>query len=94
MPEFFMGAAVLVLLLAAVGFLRLLRGPGRVDRLMSAQLFGTSSVAVLLLLAATGESAAVDVALVLALLSAFVSLAFVISGEQMDASSVLAGDDE
>jgi multicomponent Na+:H+ antiporter subunit F len=94
MSEFFMGAAVLVLLLTAVGLLRLLRGPGQVDRLMSAQLFGTSGVAVLLLLAAAGESAAIDVALLLALLSAFVSLAFVLFGEQAGASSAVAGGDE
>ncbi len=45
---------------------------------MAAQLLGTGGIASLLLLgAATGEAAAIDVALTLALLAAFASIAFV-----------------
>ena len=57
---------------------RILRGPGDADRIMAAQLLGTGGTAVLLLVSeAMSLPAAVDVALVLALLAAFVSVAFV-----------------
>lgn len=78
MAEFLLAAAGLVLLLVAVGLVRILRGPSNVDRMMAAQLFGTGGIATVLLLgAATGADAAVDVALTLALLAAFASFAFV-----------------
>ncbi len=81
MPEFLLGAAVFVLAMVALGLVRVLRGPAAADRMMAAQLIGTGGIAVLLLLAAaTGESAAVDVALTLALLAAFASIAFVKAG--------------
>jgi multicomponent Na+:H+ antiporter subunit F len=51
--------------------------------MMAAQLLGTGGVAVLLLLAAAGKSpATVDVALMLALLAAFASVAFVGTGSR------------
>jgi len=78
MSEFLLAAAGSVLLLVAVGLVRILRGPSNVDRMMAAQLFGTGGIATVLLLgAATGAAAAVDVALTLALLAAFASFAFV-----------------
>lgn len=78
MTEFLLGMALLVLLLTALGLLRVLRGPGDADRIMAAQLLGTGGIAVLLLLgAASGRDEAVDVALILALLAAFASVAFV-----------------
>lgn len=81
MPEFLLGAAVFVLAMVALGLVRVLRGPAAADRMMAAQLIGTGGIAVLLLFAAaTGESAAVDVALTLALLAAFASIAFVRAG--------------
>ena len=65
-------------LTVALGLVRILRGPSAADRMMAAQLLGTGGIAVLLLLAAaTGVSAAIDVALTLALLAAFASVAFV-----------------
>ncbi len=77
MMAFFLAMALLVLLTVAGGLLRILLGPGDADRMMSAQLVGTGGVAVLLLLAAAlGEEAIVDVALTLALLAAFASIAF------------------
>lgn len=80
-PEFLLGAAVFVLAMVALGLVRVLRGPAAADRMMAAQLIGTGGIAVLLLFAAaTGESAAVDVALTLALLAAFASIAFVRAG--------------
>jgi multicomponent Na+:H+ antiporter subunit F len=78
MAEFLTGAVGFVLLTVAVGLLRILRGPGNADRMMAAQLLGTGGIAALLLLAgATGSAASVDVALSLALLAAFASVAFV-----------------
>lgn len=80
MTEFLLGAAGFVLLTVAVGLLRILAGPGNVDRTMAAQLLGTGGIAVLLLVAAaTGARGAEDVALGLALLAAFTSVAFVTS---------------
>lgn len=77
MNGFLLGAAALVLATVALGLVRILRGPGDAERMMAAQLLGTGGVAVVLLLAsATGVSAAVDVALTLALLAAFASIAF------------------
>ena len=76
MSGFLLTAAAVVLATVALGLLRVLRGPGDAERMMSAQLLGTGGVAVLLLLAtATGIRAAVDVALTLALLAAFASIA-------------------
>ena len=77
MSGFLLAAAVAVLATVALGLLRILRGPGDAERMMAAQLLGTGGVAVVLLLAAvTGLGAAVDVALTLALLAAFASIAF------------------
>ena len=78
MAEFLIAAAAFVLAMVALGLVRILRGPGDADRLMAAQLLGSGGVAALLLLAVgTGVPAAVDVALTMALLAAFVSVAFV-----------------
>ena len=57
---------------------RVLRGPTDADRMLTAQLFGTTAVAILLLLAQATESAALrDVALVFALLAAVTAVTFV-----------------
>ena len=78
MADFLFAASGFVLVTVALGLVRILRGPGDADRIMAAQLLGTGGIAALLLLAeATSEPAAVDVALILALLAAFVSAAFV-----------------
>jgi multicomponent Na+:H+ antiporter subunit F len=80
MNEFLLGAAGFVLVTVALGLVRIVRGPGDADRMMAAQLLGTGGVAVLLLVgAATGADAAVNVALTIALLAAFASVAFFIS---------------
>lgn len=75
----FLYLAAFVLLLAVAGSLvRLHLGPSRADRMMSAQLIGTSGVAVALLLAGASRNVSmIDVALVLALLAAFAAVAFV-----------------
>lgn len=78
MADFLLMAAVFVLAMVALGLVRIWRGPGYADRMMAAQLLGTGAIAVLLLFGtATGEPAVVDVALTLALLAAFASIAFV-----------------
>jgi multicomponent Na+:H+ antiporter subunit F len=80
MAEFLLGAAAFVVAMVAVGLLRLLRGPANTDRMMAGQLLGTGGIAALLLLAAaTNIPGVVDVALALALLAAFSSVAFVMS---------------
>jgi multicomponent Na+:H+ antiporter subunit F len=76
--DFLVAAAGLVLAIVALGLARILWGPGDADRIMAAQLLGTGGIAALLLLSeATSVPAAVDVALTLALLAAFISVAFV-----------------
>ncbi len=78
MPEFLLGAAGVVLAMVALGLLRVLRGPGSADRMMSAQLLGSGGIAALLLGgAAIGDGSVVDVSLTLALLAAFAAIAFV-----------------
>jgi len=70
--------AALLLLTLLVGLWRVLLGPGRVDRLLAVQLFGTTGAALLLVLAQwQGAPALRDAALVLALLAAIVSAALV-----------------
>jgi multicomponent Na+:H+ antiporter subunit F len=78
MADFLLSAAAFIVLMVALGLLRVARGPGRAERMMAAQLLGTGAIGALLLFAvATGEAAVFDVALTLALLSAFASIAFV-----------------
>ena len=82
MAELLVAAALFVLGTVVLGLVRILRGPGDAERMMAAQLLGTGGIAVLLLVgAATGESAVVDVALTFALLATFASIAFVRGGE-------------
>lgn len=77
MTDFLLGAAFFVLLTVGFDLVPILRGPSGVDRLMSAQLLGTGGIAILLLVAsATEMPAVIDICVVLALLSAFVSAGF------------------
>ncbi|MBX3640441.1 MAG: hypothetical protein KIT26_09255 [Nitrosomonas sp.] len=70
--------ALFLLLNLCAGLWRILRGPTTADRMLAAQLFGTTVVAMLLLLAqASGNPALRDVALVFALLAAVTAVAFV-----------------
>jgi len=87
MPELLLGAAGFVVATVALGLVRGLRGPSDADRIQALQLLGTGGVAALLLgAAATGTPGAVDVALVLALVSALACAAFVASGDAGDAA--------
>ncbi len=86
MTSFLVSAAIFVLAMVAIGLFRVLRGPDAADRLMSAQLLGSGGIAALLLLSvATEAPALLDVAVLLALLSAFASAAFV-TAKQSDAN--------
>jgi multicomponent Na+:H+ antiporter subunit F len=81
MTEFLTGALGFILAMLALGLVRVLRGPNDADRMMAAQLIGTGGIAALLLLGAvTGAPAAVDVALTIALLATFASIAMVKKG--------------
>lgn len=78
MHTLYFALALFLLLNLIAGMWRVLRGPTIADRMLAAQLFGTTSVAVLLLLAqATDKVALRDVALVFALLAAVTAVAFV-----------------
>jgi multicomponent Na+:H+ antiporter subunit F len=80
MADFLMIAAIVVLVSVALGLVRVLRGPGKADRMMAAQLSGTGGIAILLLAEGGGHSAAADVALGLALLAALAAVVFVKCG--------------
>jgi multicomponent Na+:H+ antiporter subunit F len=81
MTEFLTAAVGFILVVLALGLVSILRGPGDADRMMAMQLIGTGGIATLLLIGTvTGVPAAIDVALTLALLATFASIAFVKKG--------------
>jgi multicomponent Na+:H+ antiporter subunit F len=85
MNDVLLVAAGLILITVAAGLVRVLRGPREVDRMMAVQLLGTGGVAALLLAASATEVAGVEnVALGLALLSSFASVAFVAASPAAD----------
>jgi multicomponent Na+:H+ antiporter subunit F len=89
MSVFLMSAAGLILLSVAVGLVRVLHGPTSADRMMAAQLMGSGGIAGMLLLAYAAElEAVVDVALVLAVVSGFVGIAFTRGGKKTDEGRV------
>lgn len=72
------GVGLFLLLTLLVGLIRAMRGPTLADRMIVAQLFGTTCVAVLLLMTPDEADAALrDVALIYALLSFIAVAAFV-----------------
>jgi multicomponent Na+:H+ antiporter subunit F len=78
MEWFYLLSATWLLLNVLAGMVRIARGPTAADRMLSAQLFGTTGVAALLLLAqGMGVTAIRDVALVVAILAAVAIMAFV-----------------
>jgi multicomponent Na+:H+ antiporter subunit F len=71
---------LVVVLLASMiaGLVRVMLGPRESDRMLAAQLMGTTGVGILMLLAeALSEPTLLDVALVFALLAAVTGIAFV-----------------
>lgn len=94
MTDFLYLAGLVLLLTVAASLARIYVGPTRADRMMSAQLIGTSGVAAVLLLAGAGGNVAViDVALVLALLAAFAAVAFAKSASEDGAGDPEEGDE-
>lgn len=78
MEKLYLSIALLLLLTLVAGLWRVLRGPTPADRMLAAQLFSTTAVACLLLLAqAFGQASLRDVALVFALLATLAAVAFV-----------------
>lgn len=78
MSDFYLLVAAFLLLNILLGLWRVVRGPRPADRMMSAQLFGTTGLAIVLLLGeASGQRSAADVGLVFALLAALSAVAFV-----------------
>jgi multicomponent Na+:H+ antiporter subunit F len=78
MTGIYLGVAAFLLLTIVVGMIRILLGPTPADRILSAQLFGTTGVTALLLMAQGFSSPPLrNVALVLALLAALAAAAFV-----------------
>ena len=83
MTELFALTLVGLMLTMLLGLLRVLRGPGAGNRMLAAQLIGTTGVGILLLLSRLlGQPALLDVALILALLAAVAAAAF--TGRQRD----------
>ena len=77
METFYFGLMVFLLLNMGAAMIRVARGPTTADRLLTGQLFGTTGVAMLLLLAeATGAGILRDVAIVFALLAVMVVVCF------------------
>lgn len=78
MQTLYLALAFFLLLNLCAGMWRILHGPSIADRMLAGQLFGTTAVAILLLLAQATENPAMrDVALVFALLAAVTAVAFV-----------------
>ncbi len=78
MSTFFLVAALILLLTIVTGLYRVAKGPSAADRMLSAQLFGTTGVAMLLLLAQAYERPPLrDAALIFAMLAALIIAVFV-----------------
>jgi multicomponent Na+:H+ antiporter subunit F len=78
MDVLYVAAAIFLLLNVLGGLIRILIGPTRGDRMLAAQLFGTTGVAIILLLAEALERPALrDIALVVVLLAVINTVVFV-----------------
>ena len=79
--------AAFLLLTLLVALIRIWRGPAPADRMLASQLFGTTGVALMLVLAEAQATPALrDVALVLALLSVLAIAGFVTRVVRIDRS--------
>jgi len=78
MASYFTWLAIFLLCTMLGGLVRVVRGPKPADRMLGAQLFGSTGVAVLLLLAEAAQNDALrNVALVFVLLALLAVIAFV-----------------
>ncbi len=81
MSALYFSMAVALLLTVILGLGHIFRQPGRADGLLAALLFGSTGVALVLVLGhALGMARALDIALVFALLAAVLGVAFVLRG--------------
>lgn len=79
----YLGLVAFLLLNLVGGLVRILKGPTPADRMLAAQLFGTTGVAILLLLGEALERSGLrDVALVFALLAVVNTVVFVTTRER------------
>ena len=87
MTEFLSLAAVVLLISLGLGLVRVFKGPSIEDRMMSAQLVGTTGIGLLLIFGTLLDMpASVDVALVLALLAAVSVAALTRKEKNLEAS--------
>lgn len=78
MQSFYLFVVIALLGTLLAGLVRIWIGPSETDRMIVAQLFGSTGVATLLVLAAALERPAIsDVALIFALLSVIATITFV-----------------
>jgi multicomponent Na+:H+ antiporter subunit F len=78
MSEWYQFLSVVILMTVIGGLPRVYWGPTRADAMLAAQLCGTSSVGILLLLAAAQDNPVLyDVALVFSLLAAVATVSFI-----------------
>jgi multicomponent Na+:H+ antiporter subunit F len=81
MNALYFSVAVVLLATIILGLAHVIRQPGRADSLLAALLFGTTGVALVLVLGkGLGMARALDIALVFALLAAVLGAAFVLRG--------------
>lgn len=81
MTTFYLSAAVVLLLTIILGLAHVFRQPGRAESLLAALLFGSTGVALVLVLGkGLGVDRALDIALVFGLLAAVLGVAFVLRG--------------
>ncbi len=85
MENFYLGVACFLFLTMFVGLVRVFLGPQQEDRLVAVQLFGTTGVAILLLLAHAFDAPSVrNAALLFTLLAVLAVVAFVRTPESLD----------
>ncbi len=85
MNSFYMALTIFLVLNIAASMVRVIRGPTPADRLMTAQLFGTTGMAILLLLAEAMEEPALrNVTLVFAVLAVLLVICFVQTAESKE----------
>lgn len=81
MNAVYLSVALVLLLTIVMSLGHVFRQPGRADSLLAALLFGSTGVALVLVLGkALGLARALDIALVFALLAAVLGVAFVLRG--------------
>ena len=94
MGEFYLAVAAFLLITILLGLWRVFHGPTPADRMTASQLFGSTGIAILLLIgAAAGESIAADVGLIFALLAALSTTVFVRCGRRIPARRSERSDD-